>query len=275
MPEEAVLHMTQQQVEAYLEDLRVRHRTEETIQNYRTSLGQLYRDLPEGNPLGRETLGWWQGRLLASGYTPRTVNRALSVANSFFAFLGHRELQTSAFLEPPRDVAPPELTRREYLRMLQTARTLGKERTYLLIKLFATTGLTVQQLPCVTVEAVEGGSLSFRQGGKQVAMRIPEPLQEELEDYARRSGVCSGPVFVTRGGTPLSRTNVSDSIRHLCWDARVDERKGNPTCLRRLYLSTVGHIRDSLSILLDQTYQRLLEAEQETIGWGQAENREF
>lgn len=144
MPEEAVLHMTQQQVEAYLEDLRVRHRTEETIQNYRTSLGQLYRDLPEGKPLGRETLGWWQGRLLASGYTPRTVNRALSVANSFFAFLGHRELQTSAFLEPPRDVAPPELTRREYLRMLQTARTLGKERTYLLIKLFATTGLTVQ-----------------------------------------------------------------------------------------------------------------------------------
>lgn len=83
MPEEAVLHMTQQQVEAYLEDLRVRHRTEETIQNYRTSLGQLYRDLPEGKPLGRETLGWWQGRLLASGYTPRTVNRALSVANSF------------------------------------------------------------------------------------------------------------------------------------------------------------------------------------------------
>ena len=50
MPEEAVLHMTQQQVEAYLEDLRVRHRTEETIQNYRTSLGQLYRDLPEGKP---------------------------------------------------------------------------------------------------------------------------------------------------------------------------------------------------------------------------------
>ena len=103
MPEEAVLHMTQQQVEAYLEDLRVRHRTEETIQNYRTSLGQLYRDLPEGKPLGRETLSWWQVRLLASGYTPRTVNRALSVANSFFAFLGHRELQTSAFLEPPRD----------------------------------------------------------------------------------------------------------------------------------------------------------------------------
>ena len=50
MPEEAVLHMTQQQVEAYLEYLRVRHRTEETIQNYRTSLGQLYRDLPEGKP---------------------------------------------------------------------------------------------------------------------------------------------------------------------------------------------------------------------------------
>ena len=88
MPEEAVLHMTQQQVEAYLEDLRVRHRTEETIQNYRTSLGQLYRDLPEGNPLGRETLGWWQGRLLASGYTPRTVNPGPVRCQQFFCLPG-------------------------------------------------------------------------------------------------------------------------------------------------------------------------------------------
>lgn len=59
MPEEAVLHMTQQQVEAYLEDLRVRHRTEETIQNYRTSLGQLYRDLPEGKPWAGGRGGFW------------------------------------------------------------------------------------------------------------------------------------------------------------------------------------------------------------------------
>lgn len=192
MPEEAVLHMTQQQVEAYLEDLRVRHRTEETIQNYRTSLGQLYRDLPEGKPLGRETLGWWQGRLLASGYTPRTVNRALSVANSFFAFLGHRELQTSAFLEPPRDVAPPELTRREYLRMLQTARTLGKERTYLLIKLFATTGLTVQQLPCVTVEAVEGGASPSARAGSRWRCGSPSPCRRNWRTMPAGAGFAAG-----------------------------------------------------------------------------------
>ena len=192
MPEEAVLHMTQQQVEAYLEYLRVRHRTEETIQNYRTSLGQLYRDLPEGKPLGRETLSWWQGRLLASGYTPRTVNRALSVANSFFAFLGHRELQTSAFLEPPRDVAPPELTRREYLRMLQTARTLGKERTYLLIKLFATTGLTVQQLPCVTVEAVEGGASPSARAGSRWRCGSPSPCRRNWRTMPAGAGFAAG-----------------------------------------------------------------------------------
>ena len=47
----------------------------------------------------------------------------------------------------------PELTRTEYLRLLQTARALGRERVYLLVKLFGTTGLTVQELEKVTVEA--------------------------------------------------------------------------------------------------------------------------
>ena len=77
----------------------------------------------------------------------------------------------------------PELTRSEYLRLLQAAKLREKERTYLLVKVFALVGLGVSELPCVTVEAVQKGSINIQQKG---AFRIPEVLQRELLAYAAR-----------------------------------------------------------------------------------------
>ena len=57
--------------------------------------------------------------------------------------MGHREYQQVRRLE--RENNPqPELTRAEYLRLLQPARMLGKKRLYLLVKLFGSTSLTVR-----------------------------------------------------------------------------------------------------------------------------------
>ena len=76
-----------------------------------------------------------------------------------------------------------------------------------------------------------------------------------------------GPLFITRSGRRLNLTNVTDSIRRLCRDARVDEAKGSPRCLRRLCLTTQAEIQSHLELLAEQTYDRLLETEQFSIGW--------
>ena len=49
----------------------------------------------------------------------------------------------------------PELTRKEYLRLLSAAKAANRECAYMLVKLFATTGIAVRELPRVTVEAVK------------------------------------------------------------------------------------------------------------------------
>ena len=83
---------------------------------------------------------------------------------------------------------------------------------YLLIKLFAQTGIAVQDLPLVTAEAVEDGDLVRGQAGES-PVKIPPALRAELRSYGNRRGVFSGSIFVNRNGEPVSRTNVSDSIR--------------------------------------------------------------
>ena len=84
------------------------------------------------------------------------------------------------------DEVLPELTRNEYLRMLQTAKALKNERVYFLIKVFANVDLPVQQASKLTVEAAEEGKLVINRGGGREIIRLPKCLcQELLRDHNR------------------------------------------------------------------------------------------
>ena len=258
--------VTEEEISRYLAHLRAMGRPEGTIQTYRLGLDRLYHSLPEDKEVGPDTLHWWQGALLEAGYSPSTVNTWLSVAASFLDYLDYPLYRAPRQLAPDRG-AQPELSRTEYLRLLQTARLLEKEREYLYVKVFAQVGLSVQELNRLTVEAVQAGFIQ-PEPGEEEALRLPAGLREELLDYSRRRGVRTGPVFVTRTGKAVNRTNVSDSVRRLCREAQVAPEKGNPRCLRKLYLETRASIQDSLRLLAEQTYDQMLAAEQAMVGWG-------
>ena len=264
--------VTWEQVESYLDSLSSRGRTAGTITAYRRSLKRFYRDLPEDKRVDRETISRWRTALLEGGYTARTVNAHLSAANSLMDYLGMRGYQHSQYLPLPEDEEQPELTRNEYLRLLSAARLLERERTYLLVKVFALTGLTVGELSQLTVEAVREGVLRPDQDAPPVP--IPDGLREELLHYILQRGVLSGPVFVTRTGKNMYRTTVTACIQGLARDAQVSPEKCNPRCLHKLYLATQEEIRGTFLPLIQQAYQRLLETEQMAIGWAAGEEDE-
>ena len=165
--------------------------------------------------------------------------------------------------------ARPELNRNEYLQLLRTAKTLGKERLYLLVKLFAATGITVQELPKVTVEAVKEGRIVCSHNHVKEIVRLPECLRKELLSFARRNGCSTGPIFRTRAGGPMNRTHITTAIRRLCVEAEIAEEKGNPRCLKRLYQNTRTGIENNVALLIDQAMERQLEQEQLEAGWEQ------
>lgn len=263
-PVDRSLTVTPELVETFLHSLQEKGRTKETVLTYRRSLTKLYGLLPEGHRLADGTLGELRDALVAAGYAPRTVNGCISAANSLLEFYGYRDLQLGEPLKCSEDVQP-ELTRSEYLQLLSAARRLGKERTYLLVKVFAATGVTIQELPLITVEAAEAGRLAL----PTLVLRIPPCLRTELLDYAERKDIVSGPVFVTKTGKHMNRNGVTMSIQALCRVAQVPEGKANPRCLRRLYQATQQSIMDNIAFLVEQAQDRLLEKEQLTIGWKQ------
>lgn len=262
------LTVTWEEVCRYLDSLAARGRRRETIQVYRPKLEAFYHFLPEDKRVAADTLELWRAALLREGYSPGTANTHVSAANGLLAYLGRRDLQLIGQLDTEGEIQP-ELSRTEYLRLLATARNLGRERTYLMVKVFALTGIRVSELNRVTVRAVEEGRVLTACDGRAQYVLIPACLRKELTVYLRRVGITAGPVFVTRSGRPMRRTQVSGEIRTLCRDARVDGDKSNPRCLRRLYQVTQERIRDSVQILAEQAHERMLEEEQLTVGWEQ------
>lgn len=264
----AELTVTWEEVCRYLDSLVARGRRRETIQVYRPKLEAFYHFLPEDKRVAADTLELWRAALLREGYSLCTANTHVSAANGLLAYLGRRDLQLIGQLDTEEEIQP-ELSRTEYLRLLATARNLGRERTYLMVKVFALTGIRVSELNRVTVRAVEEGRVLTACDGRAQYVLIPACLRKELTVYLRRVGITAGPVFVTRSGRPMRRTQVSGEIRTLCRDARVDGDKSNPRCLRRLYQVTQERIRDSVQILAEQAHERMLEEEQLTVGWEQ------
>ena len=116
-------------VEEFLADMVRRGRAAATITAYRRNLRALYAWLPEGDKgIYRDTLPRWRRDMLERGVAPRTVNARLAAANSLLRYLGRQELQALGQVSARETGEQPELTRGEYLRLLDAARRLGKER---------------------------------------------------------------------------------------------------------------------------------------------------
>lgn len=238
-----------------------------TVKQYRLCLGHFYEDLPEGKTIYADTIVNWREDMLAKGYAPRTVNVTISAANRLLDYLGRRDLQTMERAETKKPEVP-ELSRAEYLRLLGTAKAQGKEKAYLLTKIFASLELPVLELKLLTVEAVKQGYVELPIfGGNIQELLVPVGLQRELLAYAGRRNITSGPIFLTKIGKPMWRTTVTAVIGGLCDDARVPVEKGNPRCLRQLYQTTMADIEANVARLVKQEYMRLLDSEQAYIGW--------
>ncbi|MGI6181144.1 MAG: tyrosine-type recombinase/integrase [Agathobaculum sp.] len=261
------LRLTRELEAQFLEALRQYGRAEDTINGYRRNLERLRQSLPEDMLLNHATLSNWQMELLNQGYSSSTVNGCTAAVNSLLEFARRRDLQIDPVPPTQGEAALPELTRSEYMRLLQTAKMLNKRRAYLLVLLFGTVDLPLQSLPCVTVEAVKEGRI-----GDSQRMRLPPILREELLTYAEEKQIHTGPIFQSRNEKPMTRSNVNSSIQALARNAGVDVEKCNSRCLRKMCLATQHSIRKKLEELAEQTYDRMLETEAMTVGWNDSRN---
>lgn len=262
----APVQMTQEMVNNFLAQMESKGRGKASIDGYRRILMELYDYLPEGKELNDETGQNWLAHLEQRSLSPRTINVRISVWNSFMLYIARRGWQMDDF----RNIEmgnQPELSREEYVRMLCTARQMEDERTYLLIKMLGGAGVHSQELPQLTVEAVEEGSMRLESHNQKTSrvLRLPALLRRELLKYAEAHSILSGPIFITSTGRPIGRGQMNRLILRVGQIAQVDEEKSNPRCLWKMYQVTQNKLWDDISQMQRDAYDKMLGAEQQQI----------
>ena len=227
--------MTLEQIESYGKTLRLEERCEATAQKYVGAVTAFFGFLPEGKAVTRELALAWKAEISVKN-AASTVNVMLSAVNRFFAFMSWEDirmkrLKTQRLTFRDRD---RELTKAEYLRLLNAAKAAGNLRLHYLMQTLGATGIRVSELRFVTVEALQNGSAIVDCKGKRRVILIPKNLRKKLMAYCKEANIASGSVFVTRNGKPLNRSNIWKELQRLCESARVDRRKVFPHNFRHL-----------------------------------------
>lgn len=100
-------------------------------------------------------------------------------------------------------------------------------------------------------EAVKKRQAKIRCKGKIRQIFLPDGLCRMLLKYAKSCGVCSGAVFVTRGGKPLDRSNIWKMLKGLCAETGVQRDKVFPHNLRHLFARTFYSAQKDIVRLAD------------------------
>ena len=173
-------------------------------------------------------------------YKTSSINSFIVAANQFFEYTGWTDLKIKTFKLQKKIFLSEtnELSKKEYKKLLETARQLGKHKIGAIIETICATGIRVSELSAISVQAVRKGYSVVYNKGKERQIIFPRSLQVKLLQYARINNIRTGIIFRTSRHNPIDRTWIWREMKKLCQQAGVDKAKVFPHNLRHLFART-------------------------------------
>lgn len=244
--------LTQNKISDFYKWLQSEEKSRNTIEKYIRDVTAFMAYLG-GETITKDSVIAYKSKLINENYAVQSINSMLASLNSLFGFLGWVDLKVKS-IKLQRQIYCPEekeLTKAEYMRLVNTAKQKGNERLNLLIQTICGTGIRVSELQYITVEAVKCGEAVVSLKGKTRTVFIVKELKQKLLRYAAEQKITLGAIFITRSGKPMSRTNIWREMKSLCEQAGVDPQKVFPHNLRHLFARTFYGIEKDIAKLAD------------------------
>lgn len=203
-------------------------------------------------PLERDAMLDYKADLMRH-YAAGSVNSILAALNRFLRMIAREDCRVHRLRIQYQAYSPEEreITAQEYADLVRTARETGRARLALVLQTICATGIRVSELPAITAEAARRGVAVVRCKGKSRRVLIPTRLQKKLLRYMKQHRIAFGPVFVTRSGAPLDRSNIWREMKALCRAAGVSDKKVFPHNFRHLFARTFYRLNKDLAKLAD------------------------
>ena len=227
-------------------------RSAATIEKYGRDVLAFLSWLSDREEISKEVVVGYKQAIIGK-YKTTSANSMLVSVNRFLDFIGKKDCQVKLFKiqRNPFRKKDKELTKEEYNRLILAAKAKSSSRLFLMIQAICSTGIRVSEHRFITREALERGRITIYNKGKERVVFLPKKLKKCLLQYCRQNGIYSGPVFVTKNGTPVNRCNVWAEMKALCKEAGVSLDKVFPRNLRHLFAVTYYRMQKDIVHLAD------------------------
>lgn len=224
---------------------------EATVQKYIYEV-QALQGFLDGENITKEKIIEYR-RFLQEKNRAATVNGKLSAVNRYLQYVQLTDcvvkllkIQRKAFADEEK-----ELKESEYRQLLACAAEQKKDRLYHLILTICSTGIRVSELRFITAESVERGRAEINMKGKNRIVILPKKLIQRLKEYMKKQKILSGPVFCTRSGRAMDRSNICHEMKKLGERIGIRREKVHPHSLRHLFARQFYAIHKNIAHLAD------------------------
>lgn len=190
---------------------------------------------------------------LESKYAINTINLKIIAINKFLKFNGYANCTVKTLKYQKRGSLENVIDDMEYNKLLSYAKSRKNKKYYMIIRTLAMTGIRVNELRYVTVEAAQKGYAIVKNKGKHREIYLPDELQTALLEYCEQAEIVSGVIFLGNKGCAISREAVWRGLKRYARKAGINEVNVYPHSFRHhfalVYMQKYSNLLELADIL--------------------------
>ena len=186
-------------------------------------------------------------------YKISSINTFLAVLNRFCECMGWYDIRVK-HIKVQNEVFCPEkrcMSKQDYTKLVCCAKAAGNMRLAMIILTLACTGARISELIHFQMDTLRSGIVQIYNKGKARIILMPDDLRNELLAYAQQNGIKKGPLFQTRNGKPVNRSNIWREMKALSKQTDVDVEKVFPHNFRHLFARVFYEMKKDIATLAD------------------------
>lgn len=245
-------YITEKNIMKFKNYLQERENVPATIEKYVRDIHTLMPYIGEKQLVDKDKLLKYK-QWLMDNYAVSSANSMLASLNQFLTCVGKGIFRIRRIKVQRCDALHmnKNLDKKEFQKLVKTARGDGKEQTAMIMETICATGIRVSELKYFRVENLKSGMIRVWNKGKYRMVLIPEKLRKKLLIYAGKHKIRSVIIFRTRSGREKNRSNIWKEMKRVAEDAGVKLEKVFPHNLRHLFARTFYKLTKDLINLAD------------------------
>lgn len=235
----------ERKLNTFINELKYEEKSARTLNQYKHACTLFIKSIGHENDITKDDVMEFKSKIVEE-YKPASVKNFITALNKFLCYCEHETLERKnkkSKLEVKQvkiqhassieDVLEPQ----EFKRLLRHAKKIGQMDMYLIMKIFAYTGIREQELKEFTVESTQKNVIKVNSKGTLREIILRNDLKREIKKYIKDKKIESGYIFrgVRDESKLISAKTIWWRLKKIAGVAKIKKSKVHAHSFRHLF----------------------------------------